>query len=188
MPAVDPDCELIRQVAAGNQDALRKLYDAYSQRLYTYALRITADPATAEEAVQESLVAIWQGAGKFRGQGRPVAWLLSIVHHKALNQMRGRVVASLEAEPQEPLASDPLPDEQFARHEARRLVQAGLEGLSLEHRLTLELVFYQGLSLAEAAAVCGCPVGTVKSRLNYAKASLRGVLSRAGVDAEDLDG
>ena len=49
----------------------------------------------------------------------------------------------------------------------------------------LELVFYQRLSLSEVAEVCGCPVGTVKSRLNYAKASLRGALSRAGWDAEE---
>ena len=188
MPAVDSDRDLIRQVAAGNEDALRKLYDSYGQRLYAYALRITGDPAAAEEAVQESLVAVWRGAGRFRGEGRAIAWLLGIVHHKALNQVRGRVIDSLDSEPQDSPASDPLPDEQVAAREQRRLVQAGLEGLSLEHRLALELVFYQGLSLHEVAEVCGCPAGTVKSRLNYAKASLRGALSRAGISAEDVEG
>ena len=94
MPAVDSDRDLIRQVAAGDENALRKLYDAYGQRLYAYALRITGDPAAAEEAVQESLVAVWQGASRFRGEGagggRVIAYLLGIVHHKALNQVRGR--------------------------------------------------------------------------------------------------
>jgi len=66
--------------------------------------------------------------------------------------------------------------------------QEGLSMGELEHRLALELIFYQGLSLQEAAEVCGCPVGTVKSRLNYAKASLRGALSRAGLMAEDVEG
>ncbi len=196
MPAVDRDHELIRQIAAGcaaasdakraaGSEALRKLYDAYGQRMYAYALRITGDPAAADEAVQESLVVVWQGAGKFRGESRVIAWLLGIVHHKAHNQLRGRVVDSLDATPADPPAPDPLPDEQAAEREQRRLVRAGLDGLSLEHRLVLELVFYQGLSLNEAADVCGCPVGTVKSRLNYAKASLRGVLSRAGLVGED---
>ena len=50
----------------------------------------------------------------------------------------------------------------------------------------LELIFYQGLTLEEAAAVCRCPLGTIKSRLNYAKASLRGLLNRAGLQVEDL--
>ncbi len=186
MPAVDSDRDLIRQIAAGQEDSLRRLYDAFGQRMYVYALRITGDPATAEDAVPESLVAVWQGAGKFRGESRVHAWLLGITHHKALNLVRGRVIDSLEAVPQDPPASGPLPDEQAAAREQRRLVRAGLEKLSLEHRLVLELVFYQGLSLNEAAEVCGCPVGTIKSRLNYAKASLRGALSRAGLNAEDV--
>ncbi len=195
MPAVDSDRELVRQVAAGDENALRKLYDAYGQRMYAYALRITGDPAAAEEAVQESLVAAWQGAGRFRGEGasggRAIAWLLGIVHHKALNQVRwsrGRRTGSLEDEALEVPARDALPEAQAAAGDRRRLVRAGLEELSLEHRLALELVFYQGLTLNEVAEVCGCPVGTVKSRLNYAKASLRGALSRAGWDAEDGEG
>jgi RNA polymerase sigma-70 factor (ECF subfamily) len=70
--------------------------------------------------------------------------------------------------------------------EQSRLLRDGLQRLSLEHRTVLELVFYQGLSLDETARVCGCPVGTVKSRLSYAKNSLRGELSRAGLAAEDI--
>ena len=90
MPAVDSDRDLIRQVAAGNETALRR-HDAYGQRLYVYALRITSDPAAAEEAVQESLMAIWQGAASSaaRAGGPVITWLPGIVHHKALNQVRG---------------------------------------------------------------------------------------------------
>ena len=189
MPAFDSDRDLIRQVAAGDENALRKLYDAYGQRLYAYALRITGDPAAAEEAVQESLVAFWQGASRFRGEGegggRVIAYLLGIVHHKALNQVRGRTHDSLDEKTRDIPAREALPEAAAAASEQRRLVQTGLQELSLEHRLVLELVFYQRLSLSEVAEVCGCPVGTVKSRLNYAKASLRGALSRAGWDAED---
>jgi len=186
-PATDPDRELLCQIASGSEDALRSLYDTYGQRLYAHALRITSDPASAEEAVQESLVAVWQGAGGYRSESRLLTWLLGIVHHKALNQIRGRTIDSLDARFDEPPAGDPLPDEQAAVSEQRRLVRAGLNELSLEHRLALDLVFYQGLALHEAAEVCGCPVGTIKSRLNYAKASLRGALNRAGVSAKDIE-
>lgn len=185
--AVDPDLVWIRQIAAGDEDALRQLYDAYGQRMYAYALRITGTPAGAEEAVQESLVAIWQGAGRFRGDGRVIAWIQGIVHHKALNQVRGRVVDSLDSDIPEIPTSEGLPEKQATAHERCRLVRDGLAALPLEHRLALELVFYQGLTLSEAAEVCGCPVGTIKSRLSYARASLKGVLSRAGYAAEDTD-
>lgn len=187
LPAVDSERELIRQIAAGSEDALRALVDSCGQRLYAYALRVTGDPAGAEEAVQESLVAVWKGAGRYKGEGRAVAWLLGIVHHKALSLLRERVFDSLDAPSGDPPARDPLPGEQVEVSEQRRLVRAGLESLSLEHRLALELIFYQGLTLQEAALVCACPVGTIKSRINYAKASLRGALSRAGLAAEDVE-
>ena len=87
------------------------------------------------------------------------------------------------------VAPDALPEEQVQQAEQAAWLQRGLQGLSRDHRLTLELVFYQGLSLSEAAAVCGCPVGTIKSRLSYARQHLRQVLDSAeqeeGHDARD---
>jgi RNA polymerase sigma-70 factor, ECF subfamily len=188
MPIVDRDHDLIHRVAAGDEPALRELYDRYGQRMYAYALRITCSPDAAEEAVQESLIAAWQSAGKFRGQGRAIAWLLGIVHHKALNQLRGRVDVPLEEGLPDLLDGGPQPDEQAASGEQRRLLLRGLESLSADHRAVLDLVFYQGLSLAETAQVCSCALGTVKSRLNQAKARLRGALGRAGLREEDLGG
>ncbi len=182
------DVELVRRIAAGDDDALRELYAAYGQRLYAYALRVTGDPATADDVLQETLVTAWRDARRFRGEGRVIAWLLGIVHHKALNALRGRPMASLEDDESmtEPPSQDPSPDEQAVASEQRGLLAAGLRQLSLEQRTVLELVFYQGLSLAEVAEVCRCPLGTVKSRLAYAKASLRGVLSQKGLSAKDI--
>jgi len=188
MKMVDSDTELLRCIAAGDEDALRRLVALYGQRLYAYALQITRDPALADEAVQESLVVVWQKAGRFRQEGRAAAWLLGIVHHKALNQIRGNANQSIDEDWDATPARGPLPDEQASAADQRRLIRAGLEHLSVEHRAGLELVFYQGLSLNEVAEVTGCPLGTVKSRLNYAKASLRGVLNRAGYHAEDIVG
>ncbi len=182
----DQDKELIRRIAAGDEDALQALYAACGQRLYAYAMRLTGDPAAAEEVLQDSLVAAWQGAGRFRGEGRAIAWLLGIVHNKALNSRRVRRPKRLDEEQAEPAAPGPLPEAQAVQNDRRRRLNAAISGLSLEHRTVLELVFYQGLSLEEAAAVIGCPLGTVKSRLNYAKTSLRGLLSRTGMDGEDV--
>lgn len=186
MSGEDKDLQLVRRIAGGDEMALRALYAAYGQRLFAYAVRVTRDPTIAEDVLQESLVAAWQGASRFRGQGRVIAWLLGIVHHKALNAIRGTSPARLEEE-QEELADDHVSlDEQMTEHEQATLLRAGLESLSLKHRMALELVFYQGLNLNEVAEVCDCPVGTIKSRLNYAKAHLRRVLEQSGLKAEDL--
>ncbi len=186
IPCADQDLELVRRMAAGDEAALRALYAAYGQRLFAYAVRLTRQPTLAEDVLQESLVAAWQGASRFRGEGRVVAWLLGIVHHKALNALRRKSPSALDEEQEELLAGDSSLEDQVLAREQAALLQMGLDCLSLKHRIVLELVFYQGLSLNEVAAVCDCPVGTVKSRLNYAKAHLRRVLERGGLGAEDV--
>jgi RNA polymerase sigma-70 factor (ECF subfamily) len=178
MTAQQHDVDLIRRMVSGEENAMHEVYATYGQRLYAYALRLTDDPATAEDVTQETLVIAWRTAGKFRGEGRLIAWLLGIVHHMALKSLR-HTSRPLEALEETAPAGDLSPEEQAQAEERKRWVQQGLQSLSIEHRAVLELVFYQGLSLNEVAEVCGCPVGTVKSRLSYARKHLRGVLSRA---------
>lgn len=184
----DTERDLISRIAAGDADALRELYDAYGQRLAAFAFRLTGDPAAADEVVQDTLLAVWQGgARRFRNESRVITWLLGIVHHKALDRLRRqRDLPLMDSNaPAEPLEDGPAA--QAARRDQHRLLQNGLDTLSMEHRTVLELVFYQGLSLAEAAEVCACPLGTIKSRLAYAKTALRGALNRAGVSEKDVE-
>jgi RNA polymerase sigma-70 factor (ECF subfamily) len=177
MTAQQQDLDLIGRMAAGDENAMRELYAAYGQRLFAYALRLTNDRALAEDVTQETLVIAWRTAGKFRGQGRLIAWLLGIVHHHALKALRHRSEPLEDVE--EMLAErNASPEDQAEAAELKRWVRKGLQDLSSEHRAVLELVFYQGLTLNEAAEVCQCPLGTVKSRLSYARRHLRGLLSR----------
>ncbi len=172
------DLALAKRLARGDDAALQELYATYGQRLYAYALRLTDDPALAEDATQEALVAVWKSAGSYRGEGRLLAWLLGIVHHTALKLMRKRP-ESISPEMEETLETGlPSPEQQTERDDQSRRLQGAMRTLSPEHRAALELVFYQGLSLEEAARVCEVPLGTIKSRLSYARKSLRGVLTR----------
>ncbi len=174
------DLAWVRLMAVGDETALRELYSAYGQRLYAYALRLTADPASAEDVVQDALVIAWRSAGKFRGEGRLIAWLLGIVHHTAMKSLRHRAQPLVD-EMEETLADEgPTPEDQVQIAEQARALRRGLQSLSPEHRAVLELVFYQGLSLDEVAQVCRVPLGTVKSRLSYARRHLRVVLTRQG--------
>lgn len=183
----DPDEGLIRRIAAGEEAALRTLYTTHGRRLFAYAYRLTGQAARAEEVVQDCLLAVWKGARSFRGEARVLTWLLSIVHRQALNATRRKQWPTTELDKAIDLAAqDAAPDEHLQAGERRRLLQAALGALSTDQRAVLELVFYQGLSLAEAAQVMDCPVGTIKSRLSYAKAHLRQALVSCGVQAEDV--
>ena len=182
MPDEAYDYSLVRRMAAGDEAAMRELYAAYGQRLYAYALRLTSDPARAEDVVQDALVAAWKSARRFRGEGRVIAWLLGIIHHLALKSLR-HSSQPLTDEIEEMLeAGSPSPEQQVESAEQAARVRAGLRSLSPEHRSMLELIFYQGLSLEEAAQVCRVPLGTVKSRLSYARRQLRGILARQGME------
>jgi RNA polymerase sigma-70 factor (ECF subfamily) len=179
MTELEGDITLVQRIAAREDAALRELYAAYGQRMYAYALRLTGDPALAEDVVQDALVAVWRAAKTFRGESRLLSWLLGIVHHTALKALRGRPALPLSEDLEDNLpARGPLPEETVQASEQNQLLKDGLNQLSAEHRAALELVFYHEMSLNEAAEVCSCPVGTIKSRLSYARKQLRGLLRR----------
>lgn len=175
---------LIEEIAAGSESALHALYAEYGQRMYAYALRLTGDPARADDITQESLVAVWQGARRFRAEGRVISWLLGIVHHQTMRSFRGNKELPLDEDhPPGEAVDDGNPYHQFDNQQA---IRHALRQLPIEQRAVLELVFFNGLSLKEAAVVCDCPLGTIKSRLSLAKSALRAHLRRSGLDQEDF--
>ena len=90
MAESERDLDLVRRLAAGDERAVGDLLAAYGQRLYAYALRLTGDPALADDVTQDAVVAAWRSARRYRGEGRLIAWLLGIVHHTALKAIRRR--------------------------------------------------------------------------------------------------
>lgn len=187
MQATDESAELVRRMAEGESEALASLHAVHGQKMYTFALRLTGNPTLAEDVTQEALVAAWQSARRFRGEGRVRTWLLGIVHHVACKAMRRQRWQPLSEDLSATLDSRALsPEEKVQAAELETCIRRGIETLSLKHRAALDLVFYQGLSMDEAAQVCGCPVGTIKSRLSHAKAHLKEVLASAGVAGEGI--
>lgn len=177
-PDVARDLKLVQRIANGDEPALHELYALHGQRLYAYALRLTGDPTRAEDVLQDVLVVIWKSAKTFRGESRPTTWMLGIVHHTAIKSLRHNSVTMSEELETNLVDKGPSPEDQMRSQEKQNWVQRGLLQLSAEHRAVLELIFYHGLSLQEAAVVCDCPIGTVKSRLSYARRQLKGVLNR----------
>lgn len=161
------DLELLRQVAAGDEAAFAELYDLYAPPVYNYLLRLTNEPAVAEEILQEVFLVMWQSAHRFRAEAKVKTWLLRIAHHQAVTWLR-----RARAVPWSPDELDFGDDAHVEEHLAQRWqidqVRAALMQLSPTHRAVIELTFVQGLSYAEIAEVMNCPLGTVKSRMSYA--------------------
>lgn len=165
------DRALVQRVAAGDVAAFDELYVAYHLDVYRYARYLLRDAAAAEDVLQETFLAVWRGAGRFRGETAVKGWLLRIVHHQAVSWWRKqRPVESLDDDPEQ---YERIPDAHECLAWPNEALRAALDGLTRPHRAVIDLTFYHDLSQAEIARIMGCSVGTVKSRMHYALKTLR---------------
>jgi RNA polymerase sigma-70 factor, ECF subfamily len=161
------DDELITALAAGDDAALRELFKRHAPWL-SGRLRAGLSPPDVEDVLQETFLAIWKGAGGYRPQGTPQAWMWVIARNQAalLLRRRGPATAPLDETPQPGL--DPA-EAALIRAE----IAAALSGPDGE---LLRLMYVQDRPVAEVAAILGVPAGTVKSRAHRARQLLRGAM------------
>lgn len=178
------DREVLDRVAAGDVDALEELYDRYRALAYAVALRITRDTTAAEDAVQEAFLGAWRNAARYdRGRGSVKTWLLSIVHHRAVDTIRRRrpTVEMPEPDGFAPAALR-LPDvwaEVGSRLDGEE-VRDALTRLPAAQREAIELAYFDGLTQQEIGQRTNTPLGTVKSRMRLGLVALRRELLGAG--------
>jgi RNA polymerase sigma-70 factor (ECF subfamily) len=179
---IDPDREILDRIIAGELDALEGLYERYRTMAYSIALRITAEPATAEDVVQEAFLGAWRNAGRhIEGRGSVKTWLLSIVHHRAIDAVRRRRPTSEFPEPDAATALPPaltMPDVwgDVVQGLDRDAVQRAMGSISDVQRDALEMAYFGGLTQVEIAERLDVPLGTVKSRMRLGLLGLRRAL------------
>lgn len=173
------DEELLRTAAGGAQECIAILFDRYQGIMYGLALRITNDPATAQDVVQEAFVGIWRHAARFdpeRASGR--AWMLAIAHHRAIDAVRRRrptadlAAADADATLPPALVTPDIWVEVRQRLDAQ-VVRRALDRLAPLQREAIELAYFRGLTQQEIAERTGSPLGTVKSRVRLGLLALR---------------
>ena len=167
----DPGLAHVRGMAQGESTALEALYGLYGGRVLSYLRGQLSDEGLAEEVLQDVFLAAWHAAAAFRGESKVLTWLLTIAHNRAINARRRRRLTLVSLETR--LAGR---DDGAAGVGGRLDMAAALNRLPEAQRAALDLVFYHGLSVVEAATVLDVPEGTVKSRLHRAKAALRRLL------------
>src|SRR5919201_2113471 len=194
--ADDADRVILGRIGAGELDALEELYDRYRTMAYSIALRITTDAALAEDVVQDAFLGAWRNANRYlEGRGSVKTWLLSIVHHRAVDAVRRRrPTTELPDRESTPPAALTLPDiwPEVAGRLDRDSVRQALAALSESQREALELAYFSGLTQQEIAVRTGAPLGTVKSRMRLGLLAMRRALVGDGgqlaTDAGDQDG
>ena len=167
--------DVVERAAKGDQEAFAGLVRMASGRLYTIAYRILRDQYLAEDALQQTLITIWDELPRLRDHDRFDAWTYRLIVRASTSLARreGRAPTTplLPEDADRSVAAD-----QYRRVADRDQIERGFTRLTVEQRSVLVLQHYVGLSQAEIADVLGIAIGTAGSRLHYAARALRAAI------------
>jgi len=182
--ATASDVELVALLREHTAAGIAALYDRYGRLVFSMALRIVGERGAAEEITQDVFVRCWRHLDRYQpSQGSLVAWLLSITHNRAIDELRSRrgkdARREISGEDLQPQAVvDPGFDEALLRGEVRQ----ALGDLPPAQREVIELAFWSGLTRREIAERLHLPLGTVHTRLRLGMDKLREALGRLFAD------
>lgn len=184
----DEDWSIVRRVQEGDVAAFDLLTVKYRNRIYGVVYNLTSNREDASDLTQDAFIKAFQSIQRFQGQSSFFTWLYRIAINSTLSHLRKNRVRSFfsleRINTEEPVSREliaALTDktgadrETFTRELQEKLNEA-MQKLSINHRTVVTLFEIDGLSHQEIAEVMNCSVGTVRSRLHYAKQLLQGEL------------
>jgi RNA polymerase sigma-70 factor, ECF subfamily len=167
------DADLLSSMAGRDEGALRQLYARHAPWISARLARRCADRDAVADVLQDTFVAAWNGAGKFRGDGEVPAWLWGIAVRRLVSRLRKRADFQLGAALLDRDSEDISAEERVLLELEHADVGGALARISPELRVVLQLTVLDGLTTREAAVVLGIPRGTVKTRLERARLRMR---------------
>jgi RNA polymerase sigma factor (sigma-70 family) len=182
-PANADEAALLHRSAASDRAAFDLLYRAYHRRLTRFIERVTRRPHVTEEVLNDTMLVVWRKAHTYDGSSRVSTWIFAIAYRKALKALKrlGQSCGAIVQDPPEAASQDPESD--AMQRESRARITRALEALSREQRAVVELTYYHGCAYREIAAIVGCPVDTVKTRMFHARRKLKTLLAAEGREA-----
>jgi RNA polymerase sigma-70 factor, ECF subfamily len=177
---------LVVRAQAGDEAAFSELVERFSPRLRYFLRKLLASADGAEDALQDVWLDVFRGLPRLEDPQALVAWLYRIARDRAYGRLRKARRLELpldETQVEEPAVED---EEEFSAEEAAR-IHAALDELPAEQREVLVLRFLEEMSYEQIARVVGCQLGTVRSRIHYAKRALRERVQRSEVRDQRSD-
>ncbi len=172
------DADLLSRISKGDTAAMRLFYDRYHARLHGFLRGRGAAPDEADDAIHDTMLAVWKTADRFEGASSARSWLFSIARNRFVDRTRKTARLSFVDEVPDCMDEASTPEEvTMAASDADR-VRRCLENLKPDHRTVLRLLFYEDLSIADVSEIEGVPEGTVKSRIFHAKRLMMNCLGK----------
>ena len=179
------DEDLISLVGQSDAEAFAVLYDRHSRAAYSLAYRMMGEKQAAEDLTQDAFLKIWRSATSYRAErGSVRTWLLSIVHNRAIDQLRSLGSRRRTQEKIEASAPKSQPSEAFAeswRNSQREQVLEALSTLPPEQLKILELASFSGYTHVQIAELLELPLGTVKGRMRLGLKKIKDYFDSQGM-------
>jgi RNA polymerase sigma-70 factor (ECF subfamily) len=186
-PSQPSDAELVLRSQRGDMAAFEELVNRYREKVYALAYGMARNESDAQDIRQETFVHAWHSINRFRGQSAFYTWLYRITTNLVIDMARKRSrsqTVPLEtpegAKPIEAQMADApkgrLPSDEAQRSDLRVAIDRAMAELSPEHRAVVLLKDFEGMEYKDIAKVVGCSIGTVMSRLFYARRHLQRLL------------
>jgi RNA polymerase sigma-70 factor (ECF subfamily) len=183
------ELDLVKQCQAGQTEAFDQLVNRYRSRIFAMIYNMVHNEQDAWDLAQDSFVKAWKSIKRFRGQSSFYTWLYRIVMNVTIDHARKKQIKGVgtefndevklgEIEPAARTAprSEPLPHRQMERSEIRARIDAAIAQLTPEHRAVILMKETEDMQYHEIAEALGCSIGTVMSRLFYARKRLQNLL------------
>ena len=166
------DGQLLARIQRGDEQAMAVLYDRYSRVVYSVALRVLRDAASAEDVLQEIFMQIWRHPDSFTAtRGSFGGWLSVVARNRSIDKLRQRrhTVDVDDVVVESQMGVTP----HFDRDRLAQQARSALTRVSADQQQAIQMAFFEGLTHTEIAERTGIPLGTVKTRIRSAIASLR---------------
>jgi RNA polymerase sigma-70 factor, ECF subfamily len=176
------DEDLMVRVHSGDARAFEVIFDRHAGPAFSLAYRMCGRRAMAEDIVQEAFLSLWRSGARYDStRGSVRSWVLSAVHHRAIDAFRREGVRQSrdvrDDSAAERLPARELTEVEAVRRDEARDVQAALQGLPQDQRQVIELAYFGGFTHSQIAEILGLPAGTVKGRMRLGLSKLRISLS-----------
>lgn len=180
----EDDREQLNLVCQGDKRAIGVLYNRHHKRVFLFLKTILKETEAAEDVTNEVFIEVWHKAGNFEGRSKVSSWILGMARYKALTEIRKRgryqpgsdeIFNTIEDDADTPEVTSQKLDKSEA-------IKRCIASLSTDHRVMLELVYYQEKSIAEIAEILDIPKNTVKTRTFHARKLLSEKMKARGID------
>lgn len=171
--AVD-EYALLQRIAESDTSAFEVFYKLYYPRLFRFILRMTHQPESVEELIQETLLVIWEKPDRFNHESKISTWVFGIAYNKALKSMSkdARRSNDIDVDDLIEMIGDSTANPALIR-ESQDWLSCALDILSPDQRAVIELTFYHDLPYQDIAKILNCPENTVKTRMFHARKKLQ---------------